>query len=345
MATGSGKWTPANADSGWAVLGRLLSIPTYPVIIPWVVLSQCPATAANASWWRGGFLGLAGVLGGGAHLLAWRRFGTERPSSASHILAHLGVFLSVEHPFLWMAAVGHHLVEIFQVDRSTNRLVSGKLHGNKVIVIGNGPSAVTGEPLGHEIDQFNEVVRFNNFQTKSAGMDKWTGSKCTVHFSDGVLYPTYKEYHVPGATVVLSLIMDRFIIAGSYLILRMGADLQTRLTLAFLKDPAVGWIEKDRIDRLKAKLGLNPGKQPTSGMLAIDYFLEKEGVELPVYIHGFDFFMGPKLHYYDDYEPFYERINDRIGVNMHSPHKEKVYVEKLIQEGRVIFLKDRPRKS
>lgn len=83
-------------------------------------------------------------------------------------------------------------------------------------------------------------------------------------------------------------------------------------------------------------------KHPTSGMLAIDYFVNKPGVHLPVYITGFDFFQGPKIHYYAEQEPLYERINNRIGVNQHSPLKEKVYVEKLIAEGKVRFLKDHP---
>ena len=75
-------------------------------------------------------------------------------------------------------------------------------------------------------------------------------------------------------------------------------------------------------------------------MLAIDHMLNKPGVKVPVYIHGFDFFQGPKMHYFDDHEPIYERINDRIGVNMHAPYKEKIYVDKLIAEGKVQFLKD-----
>merc|ERR1719373_1127458 len=120
--------------------------------------------------------------------------------------------------------------------------------------------------------------------------------------------------------------------------MRMGADLQTRLTLRFLKDPAISWIEKSSIERLRKALGLKGVKHPTSGMLAIDYFVNKPGVQLPVIIHGFDFFMGPKIHYYHESEPLYERINNNIGVNMHSPHKEKIYVEKLIEEGRVMFL-------
>eukprot|EP00972_Heterocapsa_arctica_P105533 15548506-Heterocapsa_arctica.AAC.1 len=79
-------------------------------------------------------------------------------------------------------------------------------------------------------------------------MEKFVGTKTTVHYSDGVLYPTYKEYHVPGADVVLSLIMDRFMIAGSYFIMRGGSDLQTSLARNFLTDPNISWTEKEDIE-------------------------------------------------------------------------------------------------
>merc|ERR1712187_730708 len=110
----------------------------------------------------------------------------------------------------------------------------------------------------------DEVIRFNNFQTKVAGLEKWVGNKTTVHFSDGVLYPTYTEYHVPGATIILSLFVDRFMVSGSYLVLRAGSDLQWRLPSQFMRDPETTWIEKERIERLKKVLGLKGVKHPTS---------------------------------------------------------------------------------
>lgn len=218
---------------------------------------------------------------------------------------------------------------------------AGKLHGPRVMIIGNGPSALEGKAYGEQIDTFDEVVRFNNFQNRG-DLAKRVGSKCTVHFSDGVLYPTFKEYSHPGADVILSLFVDRFIVAGSYFVLRAGADLETQLTIDFLNDPTTTWIDKDRIDSLKEKVGLSGVKHPTSGMLAIDYFVNKPGVQLPVVINGFDFFMGPTIHYYHKSEPLYERINNHIGVSQHSPHLEKIYVEKLIAEGKVVFIKDLP---
>lgn len=291
------------------------------------------------------FVAMGLALGGVCHSSAERRLSAAGSGSLAQALVHVGIFLTVDHPFLWLTFIAHQLIDIFSVDRKENRLEAGRLHGARVVVIGNGPSALEGGQYGEAIDGFDEVVRFNNFQNKVSGLERWVGSKCTVHFSDGVLYPTFKVYSVPGATVILSLFVDRFMVAGSYFIMRGAADLETQLTMDFLKDPGVTWITKDRIHALKKKLGLTGIKHPTSGMLAIDYFVNKPGVQLPVVIHGFDFFMGPRIHYYNDHEPLWERINNNIGVNQHSPHKEKVYVEKLIEEGVVVFMKDLPKSS
>jgi hypothetical protein len=333
-------WQPQHYKPFRNNLGRFLSIFCYPALLPFALFSRCEANAANAKSMRSQFLVMGLLAGGFCH--AFVEHALER-TAFTRTLVHLAVFLTVDHAFLWLAFIAHQLISIFLVNRKENRLNAGKLHGKRVVIIGNGPSALEGKEYGEQIDDFDEVVRFNNFQNKKAGLDRWVGSKCTVHFSDGVLYPTFKEYAAPGATVVLSLFADRFIVAGSYFVLRGGADLETQLTMDFLNDPTTTWIEKERIESLKEKIGLSGIKHPTSGMLAIDYFVNKPGVQLPVVIHGFDFFMGPKIHYYDAYEPLYERINNNIGVNQHSPHKEKVYVEKLIAEGKVVFIKDLPK--
>jgi len=185
--------------------------------------------------------------------MAWRRFGPSRSAltdqgvaaacTTAHALAHVGVALCVDRAFAWLVFLAHELIEVLSVDRKQNRLNEGRLHGPRVLVVGNGPSALDGEQLGDRIDEFDEVVRFNNFQTKVAGLEKWVGTKTTVHFSDGVLYPTYSEYHVPGATIMLSLFVDRLMVSGTYYIFRGAADLQQKLTATFLKDPDLTWID------------------------------------------------------------------------------------------------------
>jgi len=330
------KWQPKASGTWRGFCGKILSIPTYPALFPLSVFPRADATIEDAQWWAQmfGFI-MFGLFGG--HLLIWQRYPEPR-SSWRHWMAQAGLYLAVTRPLCGVWYLLNKLQEIFALDRSTNRFLAGRLRGPHVIVIGNGPSAVQGKQLGDKIDTFDEVVRFNNFQCKVAGMEKFVGTKTTVHFSDGVLYPTFSRYHTPGADLVLSLFTDRLFVAGSYLIMRAFVDMEREMTCNFCMDPATVWIPKENIERLKKELDLKFPKHPTSGMLAIDFYLRQKDVKLPVYIHGFDFFQGPTIHYYHAQEPLYERINNHIGVNMHSPEKEKVYVEKLIAEGKVKFL-------
>merc|ERR1711908_81502 len=122
-----------------------------------------------------------------------------------------------------------------------------------------------------------------------------------------------------GASIILSLFQDTFMVSGAYFIMRAGVDLHPKLTYEFFCDPSVGWISRERISELKKILGLKGVKHPTSGMLAIDHFVRQEGVQLPVYITGFDFFQGPRVHYFSESEPWFEKVLDHVGVNMHSP--------------------------
>merc|ERR1719293_565236 len=102
-----------------------------------------------------------------------------------------------------------------------------------------------------------------------------------------------------------------------------------------MSSPALGWISHADIQNLKTTLGISKWKRPTSGSLAIDWMLRnRPNKDVPVYIHGFDFFEGEQVHYYDKSEPLYERFNDLLGVTvMHQPSKEKGFVENLVKEG------------
>jgi hypothetical protein len=258
-------------------------------------------------------------------------------------LKHFLWLYVVDLPLL-ICVIAAHSLDYMLGRGSTNRLFgeTPAFNGKRIAVLGNGPSLVKGDPLGNMIDSMDEVVRFNNFQTKTSGLEAWTGTKTTVHFSDSMLYPSFPEYNVPGATVALSLFMDRLMVAGSYIIFRTGVDLAIRETFHMLFDPSLGWIPHADICHLKKELGISHWKHPTSGCLAIDWFVRhRPDPSVPVYIHGFDFFEGPEIHYYNKTEPLYERINDMVGVKtMHQPEKEKAFVARLVAEGKVKWLKD-----
>jgi len=257
---------------------------------------------------------------------------------------HFFWFWCVDYPLFWIGCCGLWLEQMLRQPDRKNRLMNGtpEFHGKQICIIGNGPSLVEGDPYGDVIDRMDEVVRFNNFQTKESGKGEWTGSKTTVHFSDSMLMPSWPEYHAPGSCVILGLFMDRLAVSGSYFLFRSAIDLQWTRARSFLFDPELGWLSKSDIHNMEQKIGTNKSKHPTSGALAIDWFVRnRPDQSVPVVIAGFDFFQGGKVHYYDETEPIYERFNDQLGVNLlHQPSKERQFVEELVAEGKVVWLRD-----
>jgi hypothetical protein len=334
---------------------RLITVVSYPLSIVFIALVHWKPTLANAI--KLNFLTLSVWIGLDACFYTWvfTYPGPQAWSQTTRVVAHVMWGLGVDMPLFVILIGGVILVILFGSKTSANRLfgwstretpgdtpVKPCFKGKKIVIMGNGPSVIKGDPLGYLIDDMDEVIRFNNFQTAASGFGDWTGSKTTVHFSDTMLYPSYPEYAVNNATVVLSLFMDRLIVSGSYCIFRSAIDLEFLKTYRLLSNPALGWVPHEDITNLKKTLGLSTGKHPTSGCLAIDWFVRNRPDEdTPIYIHGFDFFEGDTIHYYDKTEPLYERLNDLLGVTMmHQPGKEKGFVHNLVKEGKVKWLKD-----
>jgi len=327
-------------------LHRVVSVLCYP--IPFLCMTVCywAPTRRNAQCFLCLCLGFWIPCSAAFHMISWN--GLLATTWSGFWVKHFLWLYAVDIPMFVCTLSSATIAEMF-ARKSTNRLFGEKpnFKGDRIVVLGNGPSLVKGEAFGEAIDEMDEVVRFNNFQTKISGLQDWTGAKTTVHFSDSMLFPSYPEYHVPGATVALSLFMDRLMVAGSYLLFRCGIDLAFKETYDMLLNPSLGWIPHKDICNLKKELGISHWKHPTSGCLAIDWFVRnRPNPDVPVYIHGFDFFEGPDIHYYNKTEPLYERINDLIGVTtMHQPEKEKAFVARLVDEGKVKWLKDVKKKN
>jgi hypothetical protein len=317
-------------------INRIVTGLCYPIIFVIQANIYCEATPANALWFRNISVAIWLPMSIAFHAYMW----SSGPDGTFwRCMYNFLFFFSFDYP-MWMCILSGQVTSmLLSIDRKENRVKSKKFHGKKILVVGNGPSVCAGEPMGDLIDEFDEVIRFNNFATKIGGLEKFAGTKTTVHFSDAMLYPSYPEYAVPGATVMLSHYDDRLMTAGSYLLLRIFVDWEARATWKILSDPCIWWIPHAELHECKRAIGNTTFHHPTSGMLAIFHFL-KASPDEPIYITGFDFFEGAKVHYYDEVEPLYERINDRIGVNMHQPKKEKAYIAKLIEEGKVRWLKD-----
>jgi len=325
----------------WIVtVNRILTVLTYPIAAPFIAGSHAPAKPEHARFlWQ--VLATGWVIGSGS-FYTYMFFFSVGMYWQKKCLVHFLWFWAIDVALLW-SVTGLVCTEyIYKRPKCTNRLFGDEkpaFNGSKIVVLGNGPSLARGTPTGHLIDSMDEVVRFNNFQAKGP-LEAWTGTKTTVHFSDSMLYPSYPEYKVPGACIVLSLFMDRMIVSMSYFVFRMGIDLAPFSAWEMMSSPALGWVPADDIQNLKKKLGINARKHPTSGILAIDWFVRhRPDPKVPLYIHGFDFFQGPTIHYYSKSEPLYERLNDLLGVTvMHEPQKEKAFVEELVKEGKVVWL-------
>merc|ERR1740129_423361 len=109
------------------------------------------------------------------------------------VIVYVVWFYVWDAPVIAFALCAFFTERLLRRTQCSNRLFStGKpmqFLGPRIVILGNGPSLCTGKQNGEVIDSMDEVIRFNNFQTKAAGLEAWTGSKTTVHFSDSMLYP------------------------------------------------------------------------------------------------------------------------------------------------------------
>lgn len=172
-----------------------------------------------------------------------------------------------------------------------------------IILVGNGAS-VGQHQIGHIIDSFDEVVRFNNYQTE--GHEAFCGSKTTIwarqagervkerdisQFKQAVVFVTYCKW-------------QQIIDQQAQKLHKRGYSI-----VGFQHSKSVG-----------SEIGLDqPNNQwPSVGALAVGYF---SSVCPPIVIHGFDSNFG---HYYP-----YESMDSKY----HDWSKERAYMETLISRG------------
>jgi hypothetical protein len=176
----------------------------------------------------------------------------------------------------------------------------------RILLIGNGPSALDGEGggLGARIDAFDGVVaRFN-------------------------------EYRIDGYEARVGTRIDEWI---TWRLFPQQAAREYDRVLCTAQPPADTWPEVRRrypharmvdpraVDEATRRMGY---ELPSSGaIVAVAYAME--GYE--VVLHGFDFFQGDRHHYADNADP---------GPR-HSPSRELILFAGLIREGRVGFLDER----
>ena len=188
--------------------------------------------------------------------------------------------------------------------------------------MGNGPSVV-GSNLAGRIDQFDDVVRFNNFQLK--GYESDVGTKCTI-----LARRSCNDVDMHG--------VDRFHTIYNFV---TYCSISTSMR-AVSRDVAEFYGDKcSNIDMYQCKkygeiLQLDqPHKErATIGALTICMLMEEYAETYPViHICGFDFLKTDKKGIVQHYFP-----KKPIDAKYHNGKKEERYVTQLIQEKRVITI-------
>mmetsp|Transcript_904 Transcript_904/g.2290 ORF Transcript_904/g.2290 Transcript_904/m.2290 type:complete len:435 (+) Transcript_904:77-1381(+) len=197
--------------------------------------------------------------------------------------------------------------------------------GDTSLIVGNAPTVTEGAPLGSVIDSFNHVVRFNSY---SVSKPEYTGTKVGFHFCNGRNFPTNKSVQAVCPLFFATLTH------AVYLFMPHMEDAREIFANLTSQKVDAWFVEEDTIQELRKKIGCRFWQIPTSGMVAIDAFLaNREHVSL----HGFNFFAGKKIHYFE--ESATQLITSWLERFVtHDPSFEKVWVGGLVQKGRVSFL-------
>jgi len=194
------------------------------------------------------------------------------------------------------------------------------------LVVGNAPT-VLDAPLGDVMDGFQSVSRFNTY---NMAKPEFTGSKVNYHFCNGRNLPSARE-----VKAVLPL-FNASLTHACYLFMphmEEAIDINENL----MGSKANVWVvDEERILELRKKIKCNFWQIPSSGMVAIDAFLSKRP---EVALHGFNFFSGKKIHYFEE-SPLALITSWLERFVTHNPPREKVWVQSVVDEGRAYFLSE-----
>lgn len=195
-----------------------------------------------------------------------------------------------------------------------------------VVIVGNGPGVLKYE-LGSAIDNFDVVVRINNYQL--SGYEQHVGTRTTM-------WARNQARNVP--TLVCSdnidvlLCMPRWAIEGSlapWVRLRRSWN---DYSLAYLRRCYSGAevVPPSTLSRIEQSMGIHDNIQawPSTGLVVIAWAVERYG---GVCIHGFDHFLlaGGVQHHY------FSRDQRPRPTLEHLRNLERRYVDNLCQEGLV----------
>jgi len=193
----------------------------------------------------------------------------------------------------------------------------------EILIIGNGCSVLE-YSFGKQINTISIVARINNFTIKY--YSEYIGQKTDIWFN-GANQNLKRQKVIPNEVVVF---------IPPEILRRKKEKIHDRISKRlYIDKEKYSLIPLETMENYEILTGV---KRPTTGtsciIWAIDNF-EK------VIIHGFDFFIDSEYHYNDN---FITKGLIDWGINKkggkHNMMAEKIYIEKLIQNKKVIQLKE-----
>ena len=196
--------------------------------------------------------------------------------------------------------------------------MSIKYDNNSILIIGNGESIINYE-IGNQINKFKNIVRINNF--KINGYEKFIGKKTTIWFN-GANQGLKKRSEFP----------DKIIVSIPSEILSKKENISS-VIYKRINNNKYSLISLEKISSYEKEVGYS---RLTTGMYSI---LWAKDNFTNVYIHGFDFFMNSKGHYFDN--KIISILKNKNILKKGSKHKlelEKQFCSELISKSKIYLL-------
>ena len=193
----------------------------------------------------------------------------------------------------------------------------------EILIIGNGRS-VLDHSFGEQINAHPIVGRINNFSVEN--YSEYVGVKTDIWFN-GANQNLKRQKVIPNEVVVF---------IPPEILRRKKEKIHDRISRRLHIDKEKYFlIPLETMENYEILTGV---KRPTTGTSCILWAVENFE---KVIIHGFDFFIDSKSHYNDN---FITKWLINLGINKkggkHNMMAEKIYIEKLIQDKKVIQLKE-----
>ena len=193
----------------------------------------------------------------------------------------------------------------------------------EILIIGNGRS-VLDHLFGKQINKFSIVGRINNYSIDNYA--EHVGGKTDIWFN-GANQNLKRQKVIPNEVVVF---------IPPKILRRKKEKIHDQISRRLHIDKEkYSLIPLETMENYEILTGV---KRPTTGTSCILWAIENFE---KVIIHGFDFFIDSKSHYNDNFITKWLidwEINKKGGK--HNMVAEKVYIEKLIQDKKVIQLKE-----